>query len=122
MQRGVPLFKTHQADDFWTAEVNLAQINSQIAAEFQNAFSEAVVQHHGPVILDLKNVSFIDSSGLAAIVFCFKSLALRDELVLCSLGDRLRKVLDATHIDKILRIYPNLDEAMAALTESPDDD
>jgi len=112
------LFTTHQADDFWTAEVNLAQINSTVAADFQNEFSQAVSNHDGPVILNLKKVAFIDSSGLAAIVFCFKSLALRDELVLCELSDKLRKVLEATHIDKVLRIYPTQEEAVIALTQT----
>ena len=116
------MFKTHQADGYWTAEVSLAQINAPIAADFQTAFSEAVSQHHGPVILDLKHVDFIDSSGLAAIVFCFKSLALRDDLVLCQLCDRLHQVLATTHIDKVLRIFDTREEAVNAINQTSTND
>ena len=67
------------------------------------------------IILDLKNVAFIDSSGVGLIVGVYKTLQQADKrFVLMSLSDRHREILNITQLDKILTIAEERNDALEA--------
>jgi len=67
------------------------------------------------IILDLKNVGFIDSSGVGLIVGIYKTLQRADKhFVLMSLSDRHREILNITQLDKILTIAEDRKDALEA--------
>jgi len=110
------MFQAEQSEGFWVVRVQVPQIVSSNAAQFKKVFEDAVTQHRGPVILDLTETQFVDSSGLAAIVFCFKSLALRSDLVLCGIAPRVRTTLSISNMDRILKIFETVEDAIASLS------
>ena len=69
----------------------------------------AVVEVKGE--LDLYT-AFIDSSGLGAIVACLKHIRERGgELALVAPeGSGLRRLMDLTGLDRVLTLYPSLDD------------
>ena len=68
----------------------------------------------GGIILDLKNVGFIDSSGVGLIVGVYKTLQRAEKrFVLMSLSDRHREILNITQLDKILTIAEDRKNALA---------
>lgn len=67
------------------------------------------------IILDLKNVGFIDSSGVGLIVGIYKTLQRAEKrFVLMSLNDRHREILNITQLDKILTIAEDRKNALEA--------
>ena len=57
------------------------------------------------VLLDLSNVSFIDSSGIGAIVFLFKRLKLRNEaLVIRGVHGQPRELIELLRIDSAIPV------------------
>lgn len=67
------------------------------------------------VILDLGNVSFIDSSGIGALVATLRSLSAKDgELRLIGLAPAVRTVFELTRLYRAFEIYDGEKEALAS--------
>lgn len=65
------------------------------------------------LIVDLSDVSYMDSSGVATLVEAMQ-LARRGKypLVLCSLQDRVKSIFEIARLDTVFQIAPDLDAAM----------
>jgi anti-anti-sigma factor len=79
-------------------------------------------QFADPVIVDLSNVRFVDSTALTAFVRLRKARIAKgyqpELYVIPSI--HVRKVLSITHLDALWEIYDTLDAAMATLEHLPD--
>jgi anti-sigma B factor antagonist len=70
------------------------------------------------VVIDMSEVSFMDSSGLAALVSGLK--ALREaggSLRLAGVNEQAREVFDITRLDQVFKLYPDRRTAVADLPE-----
>jgi anti-anti-sigma factor len=63
----------------------------------------------GAVVLELGGVDYVSSSGLAGIA----RLSTLHDLKLAALPEGVRDVFDLAGLDKILAIYPGVEEAFA---------
>lgn len=67
------------------------------------------------VVVDLSNVSYMDSSGLATLVESLQaSRRLRFKLVVCGLQPRVRAIFDIAKLAMVFTIVPTLDQALTA--------
>lgn len=66
---------------------------------------EAAVEHGGAVLVDLSELTFMDSTGINAFLKAALSLGGRGCLVLHGEQDRIRRVLDLVRVDASI---PNL--------------
>jgi anti-sigma B factor antagonist len=68
------------------------------------------------VCLDLTDVSFIDSTGLAALLHCGRSVARADGrmVVVADEGEVLR-LFELSRLDRALDVHPSREAALAAL-------
>lgn len=67
------------------------------------------------VVVDLKEVRFIDSSGLGALVSGFKNASSRQaELKLSSLQSQAKSMFELTRLHRVFDIYQTVDEAIDA--------
>lgn len=67
------------------------------------------------VVVDLKEVRFIDSSGLGALVSGFKNASSRQaELKLSSLQNQVKSMFELTRLHRVFDIYQTVDEAIDA--------
>ncbi len=70
---------------------------------------------HPRVVINLRHVSYIDSVGIGEIVRTFLHLVRRGgTLTVCSVSPRTREVLEATHLDTVIRMFETEPEAVAA--------
>ena len=53
---------------------------------------------------------FMDSSGLGAIVACFKLTGQKGDFVLCNMNEAVTEIFALTHMDSLFDIYPDADE------------
>ena len=66
------------------------------------------------IVLDLTDVTFVDSSGFAVIVSALKRLqASGADLRVCAPATAVRSAMRISGIDGILPIYPDLPAALA---------
>lgn len=60
------------------------------------------------ILIDLANISFMDSSGLGAIVATLQRVRTKGaKLYLCSLNDQLRIIMELTKMDQVFDILPD---------------
>lgn len=65
--------------------------------------------------LNLKDVEFVNSSGLGALVSIMKEIRLhRGRLTLSDLADYVREIFDITQLSHIFEIYPTEEEALTS--------
>lgn len=67
------------------------------------------------VVVDLKEVRFIDSSGLGALVSGFKNASSKQAaLKLSSLQNQVKSMFELTRLHRVFDIYTTVDEAIEA--------
>jgi len=86
-------------------KVGHARIDAAVAIEFKEAVRSKVEGSACPVILDLSAVTFLDSSGLGAVVAVMKLLGPDRPLQLAGLTAPVAKVFRLTRMDTIFTIH-----------------
>lgn len=86
-------------------QVDAARIDAAIAIEFKETVRRMIEGGRGPVILDLSQVDFLDSSGLGAVVAVMKILGPERPLELAGLRPSVAKVFRLTRMDRIFTIH-----------------
>ena len=113
------MFETIKQGSFLIVQVNIESLDAEVAADFQDAFSKLVGQEEGFVLLDLHKVNFMDSSGLAAIVFCFQLTDIKDELAIFGLQDRVERLFTLTRMHEMVNVFKTQEEALAEVSRRP---
>lgn len=66
------------------------------------------------VVFDMRNVFFVDSSGVGLILSCLRTLnAEGGDLKICALNKSVRALFELVRMHKILDIFENKEEAVA---------
>ncbi|KAF3887002.1 MULTISPECIES: STAS domain-containing protein [Nostocales] len=88
-------------------------LDSTQGQEFRQVINEVLEQDNNTriVLLDFQNVTFMDSSGLGALVLAFKALRAADKkLIICAINEQVRILFELTGMDKVFEIFPNEEE------------
>ena len=91
-----------------------ARIDAAVARAFKEAMRDMIEDGPPVVILDLGQVTFIDSSGLGAVVATLKLLLPDRSLTLAGLTPSVDRVFRLTRMDSVFPLFPTLDAALAA--------
>lgn len=86
-----------------------------VAAEVKQRLAQAVSEGFRLLVVDMGEVSFVDSSGLGALIGGLKAARLAGgDLRLANLGAQAQVILELTTLNRVLRPYPNVAEALRA--------
>lgn len=97
----------------------VGRVDATTAAQIRERLSRLPTKTTPNMIIDLSEVSFMDSSGLSALVSALKAVRLQDgALVLVNPNDQVRMALQLTMLDRVFRIFPSVEEAAKALQET----
>ncbi|MGB3404259.1 MAG: STAS domain-containing protein [Microcoleaceae cyanobacterium] len=78
------------------------------ATQFRQEISEIVQDGTKTVLIDFEDITFMDSSGLGALVLALKTVRAADsKLVVCSINEQIRILFELTSMDKVFDIYPS---------------
>ncbi len=107
-------------DDVRVITLGEPRLDASNARVFRDAVLEQVEKGGEKFVLDMSPVTFVDSTGLGAIVGVIKNLGRNRVLELCSLTPTVLKVFKLTRMDKVFRIHPSAEAAHIALSaQSP---
>jgi anti-sigma B factor antagonist len=66
------------------------------------------------IVLDMSQVSFMDSSGLGAVVYVLKHLGHSGRLHICGVTPGVMAVLKLTRMDRVFKTFDTRQAAIAA--------
>ena len=110
-------------DSFHDGEAIVVCVSGDVdlgtAPDFEEALAQAVEHRLGdPLVIDLSDVSFIDSTGLNALVRALERQRLAGStLALVSDDSRVAMMLEVTRLDRVLPRHATRREALAAVTQ-----
>jgi anti-sigma B factor antagonist len=111
-----PLEVTVGAASFGTVVAIAGELDIGTAPRLQRAFTSSAVIESDAVLVDLSNVTFIDSTGLSLLLTLDQELRGRGgRLAIASPAGAARLLFDVTGIDEHLQLYASRDAAEAAL-------
>lgn len=88
------------------------RLNMVSAPELREAVTATIASGRPRIVVDLSATSFIDSSGLGALIGCLKSARQAEgDLRIAAPNDQIRMVLKLSNVDRILRSYDSAAEA-----------
>lgn len=81
------------------------------AGKFREEISQLVEDKAEIVLVDFKNVTFMDSSGLGALVLALKTVrASGGKMFICSVNDQIKMLFELTSMDRVFEIFANRSE------------
>jgi anti-sigma B factor antagonist len=88
-------------------------VDLKTARNFRGALDDAAQDGKPRLIVDMSEVPFMDSSGLAALMGAHKALRAQTRMVVV-VPDNLRRIFEVTKLDDILAVAGSLPEALVA--------
>jgi anti-anti-sigma factor len=83
------------------------------AAQVKTHLAEEPAAGRSRLVVDMAGVEFIDSSGLGALISGLKAARLAGgDMRIANAREQARTVLELTRLDRVLRLYDSVDEAL----------
>jgi anti-anti-sigma factor len=86
-------------------------LDSTQSGQFRQEIIDIVQAQTEVIIIDFKDVSFMDSSGLGALVLSLKAVrAAGGQMFICSINEQIKMLFELTSMDQVFEIFPNREE------------
>ncbi|MBW4575737.1 MAG: STAS domain-containing protein [Aphanothece sp. CMT-3BRIN-NPC111] len=86
-------------------------LDSTKAESFRKEILNHVENGADIILINFKNVTFMDSSGLGALVLALKTVrAGGSQMLVCSINEQLKTLFELTSMDRVFTIYANQDD------------
>lgn len=92
--------------DVVVVRVNAERIDAGVAISFKERMRQMLAHPSHRVILDMSRVTFLDSSGLGAVVAVMKMLDKDRVLELAALTPPVERVFRLTRMDRVFTLHP----------------
>lgn len=94
------------------------RIDAAVAIQFKDRMRDLADPALARIVLDLSRVTFIDSSGLGAVVAAMKQTGAPGRFELAGLTRNVEKVFALTRMDRVFTIHPGLDSVVDGLADA----
>jgi anti-sigma B factor antagonist len=91
------------------------RLDASVAPAFKQAVVKVVEGGERRILLDLSGVTFLDSSGLGAMVSVLKALGTQGTLAVCGAQGSVTSLFKLTRMDKVFSLHATRAEALARL-------
>jgi anti-sigma B factor antagonist len=94
----------------------IGELDQSTAPELREALARSLAEPADPILVDLSDCDFIDSTGLSLLVETKRRLAEHQKRFgVCCPDPDVRRLLEITGIDRALGLYESRDEAVSGL-------
>jgi len=101
--------------DVAMVHVAVDRLDAAASPAFKQAVASQVDADTAKLVLDMRAVEFVDSTGLGAIVSLMKRLPPDGVLVIAAPRHPVRRLLQITGLDRLFRQFDTTEEALAAI-------
>src|SRR5881396_454333 len=90
-------------------------IDLHISPAVTEALNAMIKKKPERIVIDLSRATYIDSAGVAALILAMREVdAYGGKFFLSGLQETLRSIFETSRLDRIFRIFPDVDAALAA--------
>ncbi|MGW2938733.1 STAS domain-containing protein [Streptomyces sp. NPDC001156] len=104
----VPVSSVRRADDrgAWAVVILSGEVDLALVPALREAVDALIAERRGRIVLDLEQVSFMDSTALGVLVYAMRRAdALGGTLRLAAPREQVRRMLDVTGLDTVVGIF-----------------
>ena len=88
------------------------ELDVAVAPQLKTAFKESIEHGQKRIVVDMKAVTFIDSSCLGVMVNAHKlAIEQKGAVKFAQTSDQVRKIFELTRTDRHLAFFPTIDDA-----------
>lgn len=103
-------------DNVWKVQVH-GRLDQSQTPYLNDTLIELIEAEKYRLVVDLSDVSYINSGGLRCLVSAWRKARANDgNVVLLGLNDRLYEIFTMIGFDRVFQIVPNQQEALSLLT------
>jgi len=104
--------------DIWLLQVD-GRLDQSQNSNLEQHLRQLLDAGHAALIVDLTEVTYINSGGLRCLVTAWRRAKQQDgNLVLCGLNARLQEIFEMVGFDKVFQIMPTVETAQAEFPSS----
>ena len=93
-------------------------IDLRSAPALRSVLQTKINEHCPALIVDLAQVSFIDSTGLSVLIEYFRDFGKHGGMLcLCGLSDELKEIFQIVRLDRTIPMFATVDEAANAISQ-----
>ena len=90
------------------------ELDVAASPSFSERLNEIIRQKSGDVVIDLRRVSFVDSTGLAVLLNALRRLTRARRRMAVVIGEgAVRRAFDVTRLHWTFEVFPDVDSALA---------
>ena len=90
------------------------EIDLDVSPRIAASLTEMIDRKPEKLVVDLSEVTYIDSSGLAALIEAMQNVdKYNGKFALAGLQENVRPIFEIARLDQVFRIYPDVDSALA---------
>jgi anti-sigma B factor antagonist len=105
--------KTEKKNDVMVINVKEERLDAHNSGDLKNEMQKLFTEGNKNILVDLKDVRFIDSSGLGALVSGFKNaISHQGNLKLSSLQPQVKSMFELTRLHRVFEIFASSSEAL----------
>ncbi|MDO5705500.1 MAG: STAS domain-containing protein [Paracoccus sp. (in: a-proteobacteria)] len=94
----------NQCDDLIVITVDESRLDAAVSTRFKDRMREIITRTRCPVVIDMRRVDFMDSSGLGAMIAVHKAMPGGLALTLDGLTPNVARVFRLTRMDSVFAI------------------
>ncbi|WP_376873931.1 STAS domain-containing protein [Albirhodobacter sp. R86504] len=110
---------TSYEPDITVIRPGVQRLTAQNAKTFKEEAVALIEQGAAQLIIDFSEVSFLDSSGLGALVGVLKKVGNRGEVAVCGLNTEVEQMFRICRMDHVFNIYPDVASTLQTMSERP---
>ncbi len=98
----------------------IGEIDIYTTPQFKEAVSAVIDENESVIVINMAQVTYMDSSGFGTLLSATKRLRPVDgALYLAACNDAIQRMLQITRLNTIFGVYETEDEALAAAKSAP---
>lgn len=111
------IYTTAHPGEITVVRPGVERLTAVNAGTFKAEVCELVDAGASLLVIDFEEVSFLDSSGLGALIGILKKIGHRGDLTICGLGDELEHVFRVSRMNRVFTSYRDVAAAVESLNE-----
>ncbi|MFO7575881.1 MAG: STAS domain-containing protein [Bacteroidales bacterium] len=109
------MIKTENIDNIDIVTLDTDTLNALVSEQIRQEVSDLFLNGTPKLILDLRGVKYVDSSGFGCLLGITRSAKNNYSVVkFCNIDPEIMKVLKMLHLHTVLNIFPNLEKCISS--------